>query len=336
MSASPTRPKAEFHLRRRKWADRLMTAAVSGAGVVSLAVLLGIFGLLGKHSVSALTGGLEMEPLTPAERIALGPDLVRALEARPASPPNLVTDILLEPSWQPDAPGRPRYGVAAMIASTFWTTSGAMLWSVPMGIAAAGWLAFGATGRTRSVVKFAVEMLAAVPSVVIGFLGLQLVGPVIGDLFGPPGGLNALNGAILLGVMALPTIVSLSEDALSAVPRSLTLGALALGANRWQTLTGVIAPAARSGLFAAAMLGLGRAMGETMTVLMATGNVTAFPHGFLDPVRTLTATIAIELGEVPKGTTHYHMLFGVGLLLFSITLIINVIADAVVKRSHRL
>jgi phosphate transport system permease protein len=135
--------------------------------------------------------------------------------------------------------------------------------------------------------------------------------------------------------MALPTITSLSEDAFTSVPRSLVEGAAALGADRWQTLLTVVGPAARSGLFAAAMLGMGRAIGETMTVLMATGNVSAMPSGFLDPVRTLTATIAIELGEVAQGTTHYRMLFGVGLLLFLLTLGVNLLADFVQRRGAR-
>lgn len=318
----------------RRVRDRIVTVVVSVAGLLSIAILIGIFGLLLVRSVAAFRGGVETEPLTEAEREALGPETVAALEEGRHGPPSLWRDVLTEPTWRPEARRDPSYGIGAMVMSTLLTTFGALAWSVPVGIATAAWLAFGAAARLRSLVKFAVEMLAAVPSVVVGFIGLELLGPLIGRWFDAPGGLTALNGALLLGVMALPTIVSLAEDALTAVPRPLVEGALALGADRFQTLTQVVAPAARSGLFAAIMLGMGRAIGETMTVLMATGNATAMPSGFLDPVRTLTATIAIELGEVARGTTHYRMLFAVGLLLFLITLGVNLAADYVQRRGE--
>ncbi len=313
----------------------MATWIFTASGATSVAVLLGIFGLLAWNAVQGFTGGIEAQPLTPAEQEALGPDTVEALRElalEVPSPPDLITDVL----WRPEARSGAEYGVVGLVVSTLLTTGGAMVLAVPIGLATAAWLASIAHGRLRELVKFGVELVAALPSVVVGFVGIQVTGPIIGWIFDEPGGLTALNGAILLAIMALPTIVSLSEDALSAVPRALSDGSLALGADRWQTLVRVEMPAARSGLFAAIMLGMGRAIGETMTVLMATGNAAALPTSLLDPVRTLTATIAIELGEVPSGTTHYLMLFTVGLLLFVITLGINVAADVVVRRQDKL
>lgn len=321
--------------RWRRLEDRLAAFVVTVAGLLSILVLLGIFALLVGQAVRAFGGGIESAPLTTEERRKLDPETVAALEARDTTPPNPFSDFLFEDTWRPDARGEASYGILALVVSTALTTLGALIVAIPLGVATAAWLSFGAARRFRAVVKFVVEMLAAVPSVVVGFIGLEVLGPLIGRAFGVPGGLTAMNGALLLAVMALPTIVSISEDALSSVPRPLVEGALALGADRWQMLVGVVAPAARSGMFAAVMLGMGRAIGETMTVLMATGNATAMPDGFLDSVRTLTATIAIELGEVARGTTHYHLLFAIGLLLFLITLAINLAADAVERRGKR-
>lgn len=170
-------------------------------------------------------------------------------------------------------------------------------------------------------------MLAAIPSVAIGFLGIVVIGPGIAHLFGIQNGLNALNGSVLLSIMALPTIITIAEDAIQAVPKTYREGSYALGANKWTTLFKVTLPAALPGLIAAVMLGLGRAIGETMTVLMATGNAAAFPKGFLDSVRTITATIAIEMGEVPYQTTHYFALFAIASVLFLITLGINLLGE---------
>jgi phosphate transport system permease protein len=189
--------------------------------------------------------------------------------------------------------------------------------------------------KVKSVLKPIIEMLAAIPSVAIGFLGIVLVGPGIAQLFGIQNGLNALNGSILLSVMALPTIITISEDAISAVPKSNREASLALGANKWETLFQVTLPAALPGLIAAVMLGLGRALGETMTVLMATGNASVLPTGFLDSVRTITATIAIEMGEVPYQTTHYFALFAIAVVLFLITLFINLAGEYFANRLRK-
>ena len=183
--------------------------------------------------------------------------------------------------------------------------------------------------------KALIEILAGIPSVVIGFLGIVLVGPIISKIFKLSNGLNALNGSILLAVMALPTIISLAEDALKSVPLSFKEASLALGATHWQTIITVKIPAAMSGIVAACMLGMGRAIGETMTVLMATGCSIAMPKGFFSSVQTITSTIAIELGEVPYNTTHYYALFTIGLILFIITFMINMISDIVLHKYQK-
>jgi len=241
-------------------------------------------------------------------------------------------EFLFGTLWDPTSPERASYGILTQIFSSFLVTLGAMVLAVPVGLAAAAYLSDVAPWRVREIVKPVVEILAGIPSVVIGFLGIVILGPALGKLTGHSNGLNALNGSILLAIMALPTIISISEDSLSAVPQSYGEGSLALGGSRWQTLVRVKLPAALSGIIAAIMLGMGRAIGETMTVLMATGNARSFPHGFFDSVRTMTANIAIELGEVPYFTTHYYALFAVGLVLFVLTFLVNLAADVVLRK----
>ncbi|MBF0594874.1 MAG: phosphate ABC transporter permease subunit PstC [Candidatus Omnitrophica bacterium] len=247
-----------------------------------------------------------------------------------------VVHFLTKPIWNPDAYAQPTYGLLPMFVSSMMVTLGSLIVAVPLGIGTAAYLSDVASPRVREFAKPAVEVLAGIPSVVVGFLGIVLVGPMITKLTGTYNGLNALNGSILLAVMALPTIISLSEDALTSVPRSYEEASLALGANKWQTVIRVKIPAAASGILAACMLGMGRAIGETMTVLMATGNAAEFPHSFLGPVKTMTSTIAIELGEVAYYTTHFYMLFAVGLMLFIITFIINLVSDIVFHKHTRI
>jgi phosphate transport system permease protein len=222
-----------------------------------------------------------------------------------------------------------------MLVSTIMVSVGALAIAIPLGIGTAAYLSDVASPRVREIAKPAIEILAGIPSVVIGFLGIVLVGPFIAKIFGTTNGLNAVNGSVLLAVMALPTIISLSEDALKSVPRSFEEASLALGASRWQTVICVKIPAAVSGISAACMLGMGRAVGETMTVLMATGCAIAMPKSFLDSVQTMTSTIAIELGEVPYNTTHYYALFAIGLSLFVITFVINMMSDIVLDKYRR-
>ncbi len=240
-------------------------------------------------------------------------------------------DFFTGSQWDPET----HYSILPLLVSTFLVALGSMLIAVPLGILTAAYLSELAPKKIQMFLKPIIEMLAAIPSVAIGFLGIVLVGPGLAHVFGIQNGLNALNGSILLAIMALPTIVTISEDAINAVPKSHREASLALGANKWETLFKVTIPAAMPGLIAAVMLGLGRALGETMTVLMATGNAAAIPKGFLDSVRTITATIAIELGEVPYQTTHYFALFAIAALLFLITLIVNFIGEYFANRLRK-
>lgn len=236
-------------------------------------------------------------------------------------------EFLFGKIWNPSAYGDEQYGILSMIAGTLLVTLIAMLIAAPLGIGTAAFLSEFAPEKLAAIIKPLIEMLAAVPSVAVGFIGIVFVGPLIAKIFGLNNGLNALNGAILLAVMSLPTVITVAEDAIRAVPESYKEASYALGANRWETLVKVTIPAAISGIIAALILGIGRAVGETMTVLMATGNATAMPYSIFDSVRTMTATIAIELGEVPFQTIHYHSLFAVGAVLFLITLSVNMAAE---------
>ncbi|HAD13716.1 MAG TPA: phosphate ABC transporter permease subunit PstC [Saprospirales bacterium] len=234
--------------------------------------------------------------------------------------------------WNPSAFSAPQFGLGAMLYSTLMVTTGAMLLAIPVGLGTALFLSEIATPKWRNIIKPAIEMLAAVPSVVIGFLGIVIIGPAISQGFSVTNGINALNGSILLAIMALPTLITVMEDAIHSVPSHYKEASYALGANRWETMVKVTIPACRSGILVAIMLGMGRALGETMTVLMATGNATAMPGGFFDPVRTLTATIAIEMGEVPFYTPHYYALFVCALVLFLITFLINLMVENLAAR----
>lgn len=224
-----------------------------------------------------------------------------------------------------------RYGVLSLIVGTFSVTVLAMAIAVPFGLGAAIFVSEFCGKRMKETLKIIIELLAAIPSVVWGFIGLSVMNQVIQDVFHVPVGLNVLNGAILLALMSVPIMVSIGEDSLKAVPDSFREAALALGATRWQLIYRVLIPAARNGLLAAGLLGVGRAVGETMAVLMATGHAVNIPKSVFDPVRTLTATIAAELGEASAGSDHYQVLFIIGILLFSITFVVNLAADLIVK-----
>jgi phosphate transport system permease protein len=222
-------------------------------------------------------------------------------------------------------------------------TLGAAAIALPLGLATAIFIAEIAPAWAREILKPFVEVLAGIPSVVIGFIGMLVLAPTVRVTLGIPTGLTAFTGVLLLAWMALPTIVSVAEDVLDAVPKTYRDAGLALGLTHWQTIWRIILPAGRSGILTALMLGVGRAIGETMTVMMVTGNAARIPLGLKDffmPVRTMTATIAAEMGEVAQGSTHYHVLFAVGLTLFVITFIINLAAATVVfrqvKRAERM
>ena len=234
--------------------------------------------------------------------------------------------------WDPSSPNTPKYGILPMVLGTFLVTLGAIVIAVPIGVGCAIYLSEIANPRIRETLKPIIEILAGIPSVVYGFFALVILSMWIDDFFGSTTKLNALTGSIMLAVMMLPIIISLSEDAIRSVPRELRESSLALGLTKWDTIRGVVLPAALSGITAAVVLGVARAIGETMTVLMATGNAPVISFDMLTSMRTMTATIAIEMGEVPFGSTHYHALFAVGIVLFAITFVINLIADRVMKR----
>jgi phosphate transport system permease protein len=233
--------------------------------------------------------------------------------------------------WYPTSQSHIRYGVLALLAGTFSVTALAMAIAVPFGLGAAIYVSEFCSRNRRESLKVIIELLAAIPSVVWGFIGLTVMNPLIIYLFQVPIGLNVLNGGIILALMSVPIIVSIAEDALKAVPDTYREAALALGATRWQTVYRVLLPAARNGLLAAVLLGVGRAVGETMAVLMATGHAVHIPTSVFDSVRTLTATIAAELGEAPVHSDHYQVLFIIGILLFTLTFLTNLIADLAVK-----
>lgn len=227
--------------------------------------------------------------------------------------------------------GTPRYGVGALIIGTLAVTAFSMALAVPFGLGAAIFVSEFCGHKTRETLKIIIELLAAIPSVVWGFIGLTVMNVVIQRVFDAEVGLNVLNAGIILALMSVPIIVSIGEDALKAVPDSFREAGLALGATRWQLVYRVLLPAAKNGLLAASLLGVARAVGETMAVLMATGNSVNIPHSLLDSVRTLTQTIAAELGETAHGSDHYSVLFLIGILLFTIAFVINLIADLAVR-----
>lgn len=225
------------------------------------------------------------------------------------------------------------FGMAPLLVGSFLVTIGAVLIAVPLGVTTAIYLGEIAPPWQREILKPLIEMLAGIPSIVLGFLGWVALAPLVQDL-GAPTGLTAFTGSLILAYMSLPTIISIAEDALYAVPKEYRDGALAIGATKWQTIWRVVLPAARSGLVIAVMLGIGRAIGETMAVLMVTGNAANIPalsgDIFFQPVRTMTATIAAEMGEVSRGSLHYNVLFGIGIVLFLITFAINSLANRLV------
>jgi phosphate transport system permease protein len=224
------------------------------------------------------------------------------------------------------------FGILPLILGSFLVTGGALFICVPLGVGSALYINEIASHRQKTILKPLIEILAGVPSIVYGFFGMVVVAPFLQKALGLPVGQTAFTGSLMLGIMATPTVCSISEDALSFVPKSFRYASFATGANRWQTLTKVIIPSAGSGISTAIILGMSRAVGETMTVLMVTGGAAVIPHSIFEPVRTITATIAAEMGETVLGSSHYHALFAIGLILFFITLVFNIIAELISRR----
>ena len=244
-------------------------------------------------------------------------------------------NVLFGARWYPT---EGLFGLWSLILGSVLVTAGAAVLAVPTGLMAAVFVAEVAPRWLREIVKPMIEVLAGIPSVVLGFLGMLMLSPLVRQVFNAPTGLTAFSGSLVLAYMALPTIISVAEDALDSVPRAYRDAALALGATRWQTIWRVTVPAARSGILTAMMLGIGRAIGETMAVMMVTGNAARIPltlDSLMRPVRTMTATIAAEMGEVAQGSTHFHVLFAVGILLFAITFLVNLAASLAIFQQTR-
>ena len=291
--------------RRSRWSvggERAIEVLIRICGVSAIVFVLGIFVFVFKEALPILT----------KEDFSL-------------------SQFLFSEKWYPTSELNKRYGVLAMIAGTCSVTVLAMAIAVPFGLGAAIYLSEFCGAKTKETLKVVIELLAAIPSVVWGFVGLTVMSQLITRFTNAPVGVNVLNGGIILALMSVPIIVSIGEDALKAVPDSYREAGIALGTTKWQLVWRVLLPAAKNGLLAAVLLGVGRGVGETMAVLMATGHAVHIPGSILDSVRTLTANIAAELGEAPAGSDHYSVLFLTGVLLFTLTFVVNLAADLVVR-----
>lgn len=253
---------------------------------------------------------------------------------------NFIEDNTISPGevfagaeWFPTATPAPLFGMWPLLAGTLWVSLFAILFALPFGISIAVYMAEVASEKVRNILKPIIELLNGIPSVVYGFFGLIVIVPLLQQVFGLPVGESGLAGSIVLAIMALPTIVTVSEDAMRNCPRSLREASLALGATKWQTISRVVIPSSMSGIASGVVLGIGRAVGETMAVLMVTGNAAVVPTSILEPLRTIPATIAAELGEAPAGGAHYQSLFLLGVILFFITFIINLSVEYISSRS---
>ena len=243
-------------------------------------------------------------------------------------------EVIFGKFWYPTY-DPPEFGIFPLILASVWVSVGAMLVCVPLGVGSALYLNEIASHKQKAVLKPLVEILASIPSIVYGFFGMVVLAPFLQNLLHLPIGLCAFTASLTLGIMATPTVCSIAEDALSYVPKSFREASFAVGANRWQTLVKVVIPAAGSGISTAIILGMSRAIGETMTVLMVAGGAAVIPKSFFDPVRPMTSAIAAEMGEAPMGSDHFHALFAIALILFLITFVFNVIAEAI-SRKYRI
>ncbi|MCS7156332.1 MAG: phosphate ABC transporter permease subunit PstC [Blastocatellia bacterium] len=306
--------------RRRLWADRWARRVILLLSLTAIATIVLIFIFIFREALPILTD----------------PEIQREASLRHFFRPMEGPDLASRYMWQPIALV-PKYSLIPLILGTLKTTLVALLIAAPLAIAAALYTSEFAPARVRETIKPAIELLAGIPSVVLGFFALIVLATWIQQLFGLETRLNAITAGTALALALIPIIYTVSEDALNAVPQSLREASLALGATRWQTATRVVLPAALPGIFASLILGFGRAVGETMIVLMASGNAAITSWQFTDSVRTLAATIAAELGEVVFGSPHYHVLFFIGALLFVVTFIVNSVGMYIIHRvQHRL
>jgi phosphate transport system permease protein len=261
----------------------------------------------------------------------LGIILVLMKEGLPIFQKVKVFQFLLGKSWYPTySPAE--FGILPLMLASLWVSVGAMIVCIPLGVGSALFLNELASYRQKAVLKPLIEILAGIPSIVYGFFGMVILAPYLQRSLHLSVGLCGLTASLTLGIMATPTVCSIAEDALSYVPRSFREASFAVGANRWQTLTKVVIPAAGSGISTAVILGMSRAVGETMTVLMVAGGAAVMPKSFLEPLRPMTAAIAAEMGEAPVGSDHYHALFAIALILFTITFVFNIVAEMVSRK----
>jgi phosphate transport system permease protein len=306
LEPSPSHENSEADRRDTAWyVDKAVSVLVFVGGVSAILFIIGIFAFITREGY-----GFFVDRFNAAEFFG-------------------------STAWRPTSESHPTYGALALIVGTASVTGLAMVVSVPFSVGAAIYIAEFAKGRTRESLKVLVELLAAIPSVAWGFIGLSIMNPLIIDLFNVPVGLCVLNSGIILGLMAAPIMTTIAEDALKAVPDTYREAAEALGATRLQVAVRVVLPAARHGLMAAVLLGVGRGFGETMAVLMASGHAINIPTSVFDSVRALTATIAAELGETAVGSEHYRALFALGIFLFVVTFAINLGADVLVRGKRR-
>ena len=296
------RPASDFDRRNLDWyIDKLVQVVVFIGGISAIIFIIGIFVFITKEGVGFIIDTMDFR------------------------------EFFTSPYWEPSDEDAPEYGILALIAGTASVTGLAMIVAIPFSLGTAIFIGEFATGKTREALKVLVELLAAIPSVVWGFIGLTIMNPLIIQVFDVPVGLTVLNAGVILGLMAAPIMTSIAEDALKAVPDRYREAAEAMGATRWQVIYKVVLPAAKNGLLGAVLLGVGRGFGETMAVLMATGHAINLPTSVFDSVRALTATIAAELGETAHGSEHYQALFTIGIFLFLVTFVINLTADLVVR-----
>ena len=286
---------------RKPLAEKIIETAIKTGGLSSIVLIGAILFFILKESYPFLVGAFDFK------------------------------EFFFSEEWNPASVVKIRYGILALLVGTLLVTFISMLIAVPLGLACAFYISEFCSPRVREIYKILIEFLAAIPSVVWGFIAIMMINPAIISLFDVPVGLNILNASIILSLMSLPLIVSVGEDALRAVPETYREAAEAMGATKWEIATRVLLPAAKNGLMAAALLGVGRALGETMAVLMATGHAIQIPESIFEPGRTLTATIAAELGESPKGGEHYQALFAIGLMLFILSFIVNLTADYFIR-----
>ena len=292
----------DFDRRNADWyIDKAVQVVVFIGGISAIIFIIGIFVFVTKEGFGFLIGAFDF------------------------------SEFFASPRWKPTSEYNTTYGILALVAGTASVTGLAMLVAIPFSLGSAIFIAEFATGKTREILKVLVELLAAIPSVVWGFIGLTIMNPLIIEIFDVPVGLNVLNAGVILGLMAAPIMTSIAEDALNAVPDRYREAAEAMGASRWQVIFRVVLPAAKNGLLGAVLLGVGRGFGETMAVLMASGHAINLPDSVFDSVRALTATIAAELGETAVGSDHYQALFTIGIFLFIITFLINLTADLIVR-----